>query len=765
MNWQQQAQALILESRYDEAANLYEQAIETEPEVVTHYWYLGLVYLLQGQEEQAQATWLLSMSQGSSEEIEKWTKELVQILDTEAQRQVNLANFQNSWLIRQHIRDIAPAFVNNLLLLVQLSINLGSFTPEMFQDWQVVELLKKSPPATVDPVLLMQVTSNIAELYLKLEKDYQHSLSITSALRRIVGYHKQTIQALFPDTPVSNDPLYYRWLIKNYPSKADLQKMAATVETLRYKPVISVIMPVFNTPDRFLREAIESVLEQVYPNWELCIADDASSEPHVNKILQEYISKDPRIKVVLRKENGHISLCSNSAIEIATGEFIALLDHDDLLTPDALFEVVILMNRYPDADMIYSDEDYISEDGKLGTPVFKPDWCPDSFLSRMYTCHLGVYRHSLITQVGGFRVGYEGAQDYDLVLRLTEKTEKIYHIPKILYHWRLHSGSTSASLTAKPYADQAGQRALVDAIYRRNEKGRVLEITGLPGLYTIRYEILKYELVSIIITITNKGALNRCIQSIFKNSSYPNFEVIVIDNSRCEKTAKILASWQYQEPNRFKCYPLNIQFNYSKINNYGAGKAQGEYLLFLSNDTEVITPDWIDAMVEQAQRVSVGAVGALLLYPDNTIQHAGVVIGVGGIAGHSHRCFPSTASGYLFQIKTLNNYSAVTGACLMCRREVFDCVGGFNENLAGAYSDVDLCLKLVEKGYKNIYIPYAVLYNHESKIGEYEDTFEKQLLFIKEREYMQSKWEKFMSHDPCYSPNLTKEREDYSINL
>jgi GT2 family glycosyltransferase len=509
------------------------------------------------------------------------------------------------------------------------------------------------------------------------------------------------------------------------------------------------------------------VLEQVYTNWELCIADDASTESHVKEILQEYISKDPRIRVAFRKENGHISLCSNSAIEIAKGEFIALLDHDDILTPNALYEVVILLNRYPDADMIYSDEDKLSEDGKLVAPFFKPDWCPDSFLSRMYTCHLGVYRHSLITQIGGFRVGYEGSQDYDFVLRLTEKTEKIYHIPKILYHWRLHPGSASASLTAKPYAYKAGQRALTDAIHRRDERGRVLEIPGLPGRFTIRYEILNYELVSIIILTKDMGViLNRCLKSIFHNSVYPNYEVIVIDNGSTENdTAKVIASWKDREPNRFKCYPLDIPFNYSKINNYAAAKAQGEYLLFLNNNIEVITPDWIDAMVEQAQRVSVGAVGALLLYPNNSIQHAGVVIGVCGIAGHSHRFFPSTEPGYFGQVQTINNFLAVTGACLMCRRELFGIVGGFNETLALAYSDIELCLKLVDKGYKNIYTPHGVLYHNESKLWGNGDTSEKQVPLLNEIEYMQSKWKKFIIHDPCYSPNLTREREDYGINV
>jgi glycosyltransferase involved in cell wall biosynthesis len=766
MNWQQQAQTLVSVNRYDEAANIYEQAIEAEPEVVTHYWHLGLVYLLLGQEEQAQATWLFPMSQGTTEEIEKWTMELVQILDNEAQRQADLLNLQTSLLIRQYIREIAPKFVNNLLQIIQLSIALDNFTPEVIQDLQVVELLKKNSPSTVDPALLSQFTASVFELYHKSEQNYQQSLKTLSFVETLFEQHQKTIQLLSPETPISNYPLYYRWLINNYPKKADLQKMAATVETLLYKPLVSVVMPVYNTPERFLREAIESMLEQVYPNWELCIADDASNDPHIQQVLQEYLSKDSRIKVAFRKENGHISLCSNSAIEIATGEFIALLDHDDLLTPDALYEVVLLLNRYPDADMIYSDEDKLSEDGKLVEPFFKPDWCPDSFLSRMYTCHLGVYRHSLINQIGGFRVGYEGSQDYDLVLRLTEKTEKIYHIPKVLYHWRLHSGSASSSVTAKPYAYQAAQRALTDAIDRRDVKGRVLEIPDFPGCYTIRYEILNYKLVSIIIPTKNLGSLlDKCLKSIFNKSLYPNYEVIVIDNGSTEiDTVEIINTWKNKEPKRFKSYHLDIPFNYSIINNFAALKAQGEFLLFLHSDTEVITPDWIDAMVEQAQRDSIGAVGALLLYPNNSIQHSGVVIGLCGIAGHTHRYFPSYTISHFGQVKTINNFSALSGACLMCRREVFELVGRFNEDITSIYSDIDLCLEIFKKGYRNIYVPHVSLYHHESRSWQQADASKNQIHFLKEIEYLQTKWKDFINHDPCYSPNLTRELEDYSIN-
>nr|MDZ8022213.1 glycosyltransferase [Nostoc sp. SerVER01] len=570
-----------------------------------------------------------------------------------------------------------------------------------------------------------------------------------------------------PDIPQTNDLNYQKWLNQNYPTQAALQKMVETAKLLAYKPTISLIMPVFNTPGGFLQAAIESVLNQVYPYWELCIADDYSTDNYIREILEDYSSKDSRIKVIFRTENGHISRCSNSAIEIATGEFIALLDHDDLLTPDALYETALLLNKHPEADMIYSDEDKIDDNGKLRDPFFKPDWCPDSFLSRMYTCHLGVYRRDLVNAIGGFRVGYEGSQDYDLVLRLTEKTTKIFHIPKILYHWRIHPQSAASKPDQKPYAVIAAEKALVDALARRREDGQVTPTRNFAGHYIIRYTIKDYQLVSIIIPTRDLGdILDKCLTSIFENTTYPNYEVILIDNgSQEENTANVISKWQQKESSRFQCYRLDIPFNYSRINNYAVNQAKGDYLLFLNNDIEVITPDWIDAMVEQAQRPSIGAVGALLLYPDNTIQHAGVIMGIGGVAGHSHKYYPADCPGYFDQILTVNNYSAVTAACLMCRRETFEAIGGFEEELAVAFNDIDLCLKIVEKGYRNIYLPHVLLYHHESKSRGHEDTPAKQARFIKEIMYMQSKWKEFMEHDPCYSPNLSRQVEDFSISV
>jgi glycosyltransferase involved in cell wall biosynthesis/SAM-dependent methyltransferase len=567
--------------------------------------------------------------------------------------------------------------------------------------------------------------------------------------------------------PQSNDINYQNWLNKHYPTQATLQKMAEMVEVLAYKPVISIVMPVYNTSEYFLREAIESVLNQVYPYWELCIADDASSDKQVQEILKDYSAKDSRIKVVFRTQNGHISRCSNSALEIATGEFIALLDHDDLLTPDALYEVALLLNKHPQADMIYSDEDKIDEFGKLQSPYFKPDWCPDSFLSRMYTCHLGTYRRELVNTIGGFREGYEGSQDYDLVLRFTEKTTNIFHIPKILYHWRIHSNSCSSEVNIKPYAVVAAEKALTDALARRGEPGRIIPAGKCLGHHIVRYTIADYKLVSIIIPTRDLGEiLDKCLTSIFEKTIYPNYEVILIDNgSQEEKTAKIIAKWQVKEEKRFQCYRLDIPFNYSKINNYAVQQAKGDYLLFLNNDIEVITPDWVDGMVEQAQRSSIGAVGALLLYPDNTVQHAGVVMGIGGIAGHSHKYYADDKPGYFHQLLTVNNYSAVTAACLMCRRQIFEAIGGFEEQLKIAFNDVDLCLRILEKGYKNIYLPHVVLYHYESKSRGYEDTPEKQARFRQEIEYMYMKWQKYIDYDPCYNINLTRQHEDYSISI
>ena len=526
-------------------------------------------------------------------------------------------------------------------------------------------------------------------------------------------------------------------------------------------------MPVYNPPVKFFKECLESVRTQIYENWELCIGEDKSTDPEIAKILREYEKQDSRFKVVFRKENGHISKASNSALDVATGEFAGLVDHDDLLTKDALYEVIRVLNEKPDLDMIYTDEDKII-DGKFIDPSFKADWNPDSFLSRMYTCHFGIYRKTLIDQIGGFRAGYEGSQDYDLVLRFTELTDKIYHIPKILYHWRIHEQSTAGGGDAKPYCFIAAEKALADALVRREEPGEVFDVPGLIGNYTIRYDIKGDPKVSIIIpTRDGLDYLRTCVDSIFSISSYKNFEVIIVDNGSQEKeTLDFFDEYQKKYDETFKVLRHDIPFNFALLNNLAAEEATGEYLLFLNNDTKVITEDWIEGMLEQAQRKSVGAVGAKLLYSDNTVQHAGVLMGVGGIAVHAHRTFPDHDGGYLCNLATINNYSAVTGACLMCSKSNFKKVGKFEEQLQIAYNDIDLCLKFRDElGLNNVYVPHVKLYHFESKSRGYDISEEKKVRLEKESDYMREHWSSYLEHDPCYNPNLTQVLEDYTYNI
>lgn len=563
------------------------------------------------------------------------------------------------------------------------------------------------------------------------------------------------------------DDQYFQWLQQHSLRSSDSERLSRLVTFFPHKPTISIVMPVYNVAEILLRGAIESVLAQIYSNWELCIADDASTLPHIKEVLYEYQERDKRIKVVFRETNGHISRCSNSAIELATGEFVAMLDHDDLLSADALFEVVALLNKHPDADVIYSDEDKISETGMRRDPYFKPDWSPDTLLSKNYIAHLAVYRRTLLARIQGFRVGFEGSQDYDLLLRATEQTTKIYHIPKVLYHWRIHEGSTAAREEAKTYAYDAAVKALEEALQRRGEPGEVKQLADPPGRYCVRYKIRNPGRVSLIIpTRDHADDVDRCLSSIFGNTTYPDYEVILVDNgSRESRTKACLTRWAACEPKRFRVVPYDAPFNYSKINNIAVTKSSGKYLLLLNNDTEVLSEDWMTAMVEQAQRPSIGAVGALLLFPDNTIQHAGVITRIGGVAGHSHRFLPADHRGYFDAVRTITNYSAVTGACLMVRREVFDEVGGLDEELAVALNDVDFCLKLRKAGYYNVFLPHVRLYHFESKTRGADDTPAKVARSRSEQALMQERWDIAKAEDPFYNPNLTLLHENYSLRV
>ncbi|HEY6237247.1 MAG TPA: glycosyltransferase family 2 protein [Candidatus Elarobacter sp.] len=558
---------------------------------------------------------------------------------------------------------------------------------------------------------------------------------------------------------------YDRWISRNGLRPGDVQVIADTVAVLPRSPVISVLVPVFDPPERYLREALDSVLAQLYPHWELCVADDASTLPHVRRVLAEYAARDPRVKLALRDENGHIAAASNSALALATGEYVALLDHDDVLARDALFHVALAVNRDPDADFLYSDEDKIDEDGHRSEPYFKPDWAPDSLLARMYTGHLAAFRRALVTELGGFRTGFEGSQDYDLVLRLTERTERIRHIPRVLYHWRIHPASTASSAASKGYAYEAGRRALEAALARRGEPGRVEQLAQ-PGTYAVRYALQRPEKISIVMPTRDHGDdVERALASVFAAPAYPDFEVVLVDNGSTDPASlATFARWSAAEP-RVRVLRYDVPFNFAAINNYAARNSGGTYLLFLNNDVEVVTKDWLEAMVEQAQRPSIGAVGPKLLYPDGTIQHAGVVTGIGGIAGHVHKYADGGTGGYFNILRTVNNYSALTGACLMLRREVFERAGGFDEALGVAFNDVDLCLKIGALGLRNVYLPHVVLVHDESKSRGYEDTADKQARYSREAGIMQERWHCASRNDPYYNPHLTLEAEDFSLRL
>lgn len=554
---------------------------------------------------------------------------------------------------------------------------------------------------------------------------------------------------------------YRKWINENEPNPDELdgQKKYQFSRT----PKISIVVPTYNTPMNFLKPMIESVFNQTYSNWELCVAD-GSTDDAVRVYLKSLISRDERVKVTFLEQNFGIAGNTNHGIDLATGEFTTLLDHDDTLSPFALYEVVKAINDHPEADMLYSDEDKLSFDGKYRvSPHFKPDWSPDTIRSYNYVTHLLVLKSDLLKSVGKIRSGFEGAQDFDLVLRVGEKAKQIIHIPKVLYHWREHRNSTSANIDSKTYVTFSTQRAVADALERNDIKGRVF---GGPffGSARVVYPIQGKPLVSIIIPTKDEvETLKNCIGSIINRTTYSNYEVIIVDTGSLEQVTKdYYAALSSDE--RIRLMSWDKPFNYSAVNNFAAQSAKGEYLLFLNNDTEVQAAEWIESMLEFCQRDDVGAVGAKLFYPDFTIQHAGVILGIGGIAGHSHKSFPRQSDGYFGRLSVPTNLSAVTAACVMMPAKVFAQVGGFDEGYPLAFNDVDLCLRIREKGYLIVWTPYAQLVHYESKTRGYEDNPEKQARFKKEIERFEKKWSSVLvAGDPYYNVNLTLLHEDFSL--
>ncbi len=549
---------------------------------------------------------------------------------------------------------------------------------------------------------------------------------------------------------------YQLRIVKNEPDQAQLSAQRLQALKFGYQPKISLIVPVFNVPERMLAAMIDSVLRQTYGRWELCLADGGSPDPRVRAVLDKYSRLDQRIRVRFLDKNMNIAGNSNAALALATGEFVGLLDHDDTLAPFALYEMANLLNERPELDLIYSDEDKISEDGcRRFDPHCKPDWAPDTFRSHNYICHFTVIRKALVDEVGGFRTGYDGSQDYDLFLRITEKTRKIWHIPKILYHWRSHEASAADGLEAKPYACAAAERALSDHVQRLGWEGRVRH-DGY-GSYRVQQALRGTPKISIIIPTRDKVALLKaCLNSILGKSTYPNYEIVLIDTNSAEAQTHAYYDELRRHP-RIKILSFGPQpFNFSAANNFAARRCDGAVLLFLNNDTEVISRDWLEAMLEFAQRPDVGAVGAKLYYTNDTVQHGGVIVGLGGVAGHAHNGLRRDSPGYLNRLVRCQNLSAVTAACLMMRRDVFAEIGMFGEAYQLAFGDVDLCLKAREKGYLVVWTPYAELYHRESASRGYEETHEQMARFEKGCALFRRRWADILAQgDPYYNPNFS----------
>ena len=544
---------------------------------------------------------------------------------------------------------------------------------------------------------------------------------------------------------------YQQWLEAHRVKNEDIASLRDEARGFASQPCISIITPVFNTPAEWLTECVESVLNQIYEKWELILVDDASTNPETLRLLPELAARDARILLAKDPERGGISAASNYGLSMAQGDWVAFLDHDDILEPDALFQNVKWLQDHPDADLIYSDEDKLTEQG-FDTPIFKPDWSPDYFLSCNYVCHLTLVRRELVREVGGFRSQFDGAQDYDLFLRIIERTDRIHHIARVLYHWRRSPASTADNIRRKPGSLNTGRQALEAHLARRHLPGHVT-VDWRTHAYWVKRELTEAKRISLIIPVRDRiDLLARCLESVTSRTTYAPYEIVVVDNDSQSAEAR-----EYFARLEHRVLHFSGPFNYSAINNFAVENCDSPWLLFLNNDIEVIDQNWLTIMAEHVQRSEVGAVGPRLLYPDDTVQHAGVVVGVGGIAEHAFRGLPAESPGVCRQLQMTRNYSAVTGACLLTRRDVFEEIGGFDEErLPVAFNDVDLCLKMRRAGYLIVYTPFAKLYHHES-------ASRRRSVEALETEVMRERWPEYLKRDPYYNPNLSRERADFSL--
>ena len=710
--------ALLKLELFAEAVPFFRKVIEIEPDITVAYEYLGEALSKQEKWDDAIAVY----------------HEALQLLPSLSPIQEKLADA----LAARAKLDLATAVEYYL---------------------QVVDSVedKSATYLKISQILEQQGKLDQALVYATYAIDCQSPEPDNTLFLSKIAHKRSQLYPAIPEYTIPNSD-YALWHEYHTRKTEDLRHISARVAYLEDKPLISILLPLEQWEN--IEATLTSLQRQVYPYWELLVVwqEDtydtlllASQKKHLAKIINHYSQEDYRIKVQTG-EAADLGSLANQALAMAQGEYITLLQQETVIAPDALWQFILQLEKDNNAEIIYGDEDQLEAEKSLIKPWFKPDWCPDLLLSCNYFGSIVCLRRSLIEKVGSFATGYHQGYIYDLLLRATETTSNIVHISSILAH------------RPEKTAPAANKKAITAALARRGETGKVIDNQKFPQIKTIRYEIREQALVSIIIPTRNQGKmLNQCLESIFNLSTYPNYEIIIIDNgSDDSETLEIIKTWKTKHPNQLRTIRLDIPFNYSQLNNEAVAQASGKYLLFLNDDTVVISPDWLEAMMEQAQRVSIGAVGALLLYPDNRIQHAGVILGVTGIAGHSYRNL--SISNVAANLIT-TNCSAVTAACLMCRREVFEAVGGFNTNLAVAYNDVDFCLKLREQGYYNIFLPHVQLYHYESQTRQKEDTPEKQQRINQEVAHMENIWGNFLENDPGYNINLTREKEDHSLNL
>ena len=600
---------------------------------------------------------------------------------------------------------------------------------------------------------------------------------IKTVIRKIIRFIKNEKDLQYGD--------YGGWIKYNEPKDADLKKQMSVKFEL--EPKISVVVPMYNTKEKFFKELIKCMMDQTYSNWELCLADGS---PKQNENLKKYYEQDERIKYKFLNGNLGIAGNSNAAIEMATGDYIALLDHDDVLADYALYEIVYNLNKFPNAEFLYSDEDKIDENGNRYDAYFKPDFAPDTLRCQNYICHFSVFKKELLEKLGGFRENYDGAQDYDIFLRMSEITDpkNISHVPKILYHWRVHNESTAKlNSNAKNYAFEAGKKAIEDHLKRIGLDGIVSE-GCIDGIYRVDYKVIGEPKVSIVIPNKDgKDILEVCINSIIEKTTYKNYEIVISENnSETEEiyeyyktllnnetikianynTGKLITkeeecSLEYTNNNRRKVKP---GFNYSAVINFGVRNTTGEYVIQLNNDTELITENWLELMLGFCQRKDVGAVGVKLFFPDETIQHAGIIVGIGGIAGNRFKSIPKSGHGYFAKESMIENLSAVTAACIMTPKAIYDEVGWMDEELAVAFNDVDFCLKIREKGYLIVYNPFVEFWHYESKTRGQEDSPAKIKRFQGEMSRFEQRWPEILdSGDPYYNINLSLDTEVYHM--